>query len=140
MTPMQLSTERIRGMDLDYEIVEHRIDAPHWARKKTQTIKIDFCGFADILAWGEDLSGCVLAVNPCGPSDIPQHTARYKDPKEKRGRRRIAIVDRLRSWISGGHRFQIWSWDQTGDELGLLVLEARFVKGRLTFPMMNVVK
>lgn len=69
-------------------------------------IRIDFCNFADIIAFGpfhpdlEPIPGC-LAVQTCATSTISTHIKKLTSPP---------IADRIGQWIDSGNRLEIWGW------------------------------
>jgi len=74
-------------------------------------------------------------INACG-DDIENHTARYKDPEFRRGRRKLPVCERIKGWIAAKNHFEIWAW--TGKDKNLLRLRCVIGKNEtLSFPVVN---
>jgi hypothetical protein len=63
--------------------------------------RIDFMGFADVLAYKDDETG-VIAVQGCGRFDADRHLKNITDSCEVK----------LKSWLKAGNKFYIYEWDQ----------------------------
>lgn len=104
---VQRSTLALRDMGYEYSIVE----------KFNSFVKRrqDFGGFADILAWKEGVNG-VLAVQACaGHGDAGKHVTKLTtvSPAEDEAKGK-ARIRKIRAWLSGGNKLEIWSWAKRG--------------------------
>ncbi len=126
---MVKSTGILRQLSYNYEILEHSF----YNKSTGRTTKHDFKGFGDVEAYSPRQKGVALMIQVCG-EDVSEHTTRYKDPREKRGRQRIPICESIRSWIECGFAFQIWSWRKSGN---LIRFDCVIENGELSFPMID---
>lgn len=67
--------------------------------------RFDFCGFADIIAFGPTktpIPGC-LAVQACSTRSIMDHARKVSEPP---------IADATLAWLNSGNRFEFWGWQK----------------------------
>lgn len=66
-------------------------------------VSVDFCGFADYLAFHPTAHKGVLAVNSTSGTHFSEHLLNYTQ-----GKPRDAIID----WLLAGNHFELWAWDK----------------------------
>ena len=103
--PTQRTLKKLRAEGYEAEIVEKTI--PH------SFVKLDFGGFADILAYRTGETGC-LAIQT---TSDPNLSARIKkmtvpDESDKNSQKRLR---KIQVWLGAGNRLEAWGWGKKGE-------------------------
>lgn len=98
MTPTARSMAHLR--DQGYHVVKVEYWS-HFAKRR-----VDFGGFADVLAWRGDVPG-VLAVQATTDSNVSARIRKVLASSELR--------DRVTDWTLAGNQYQVWGWGLHGE-------------------------
>lgn len=97
ISPTQRSLAYLRNLGYKAFVVEKVL--PYSYRK------IDFAGFADILAFKPGIPG-VLAVQTTSSSNISAHRRKYEDDK--------VISGNIEDWLAAENKFDLHGWSKRG--------------------------
>ncbi len=92
-----------RSMALLRDQGYHVVKVEYWSHYAKR--RIDFGGFADILAWRGDIPG-VLAVQATTDSNVSARIRKVLDNSD--------LCDRVRDWQLAGNVYQVWGWGKHG--------------------------